>query len=115
MQATQIIVKTLNVRDARKTLKTGENEKRKAEEKFNNVTSTIKFFYFIFCIWKRIYFARKHSLGICVLYYCISGKVSFSVAGYLKDVMKHQRPYTSALVLKMSYFDPKYLPVDQVF
>ena len=84
MQATQIIVKTLNVRDARKTLKTGENEKRKAEEKFNNVTSTIKFFYFIFCIWKRIYFARKHSLGICVLYYCISGKVSFSVAGYLK-------------------------------
>ena len=44
----------------------------------------IKFFSFIFCIWKRIYFARKHSLGICALYHYISGKVSFSVAGYLK-------------------------------
>ena len=30
MQATQKIVKTLNIRDAGKTLKTGKNEKHKA-------------------------------------------------------------------------------------
>ena len=44
----------------------------------------IKFFTFIFCIWKRIYLARKHSLGRCNLYYYISSKVFFSVAGYLR-------------------------------
>ena len=31
-----------------------------------------------------IYFARKYSLGKCSLYYYISSKVFFSVAGYLK-------------------------------
>ena len=43
---------------------------------------TIKFF--IFCLWKRIYFARKHCLGKCSLYYYIASKFLFSVAGYLK-------------------------------
>ena len=43
-------------KDARKALKKGENKNRKAQEEFNNVTTTI-FFTFIFCIWKRIYFA----------------------------------------------------------
>ena len=38
-----------------------KNEKHKES---NNVTTTIKFFIFVFCIWKRIYFARKHSLKI---------------------------------------------------
>ena len=44
----------------------------------------MKFFTFIFCIWRRIYFTGKHSLGKCSLYYYISSKVSFSGAGYLK-------------------------------
>ena len=35
-------------------------------------------------IWKRIDFARKYSLGKCRLYYYVSSKVYFSVAGYLK-------------------------------
>ena len=38
----------------------------------------------IFCLWKRIYFARKWNLGKRSLYYYISSKVLFSVAGYLK-------------------------------
>ena len=37
-------------RDPRKTLKRGKNEKRKVQEKFNNVTMPIKFFkvYFLY-------------------------------------------------------------------
>ena len=35
----------------------GGGEKRKVEEKFNNATTTIKLLTFMFCIWKRIYFA----------------------------------------------------------
>ena len=31
---------------------------------FNNVTTTIKCFTFIFCIRKRIYFSQKHSLAV---------------------------------------------------
>ena len=45
---------------------------------------TIKFFTFIFCLCKRIYFAQKHSLRKWSLHYYISRKVLFSVAGYLK-------------------------------
>ena len=56
-----------------------KNEKYKKK-----LTTKIKFLTFIFCIWKRIYFARKHCLGKCNLYYYISSKVFFSVAGYLK-------------------------------
>ena len=41
-----------------------KNEKYK-----KSLTTTIKLFTFTFCIWKRIYFARKHSLGKCNLYY----------------------------------------------
>ena len=44
-------------RDSRKTLKGERNENRKAQEKFNKVTTTIKFFTVSFCLWKRIYFA----------------------------------------------------------
>ena len=41
---------------------------------------------FFVAIWKRIHFAQKNnSLGKCSLYYYISGKVFFSVAGYLKQ------------------------------
>ena len=64
--------------------KGGRGEKRKVEEKFNNATTTIKLLTFMFCIWKRICFAWKHSLEKCSLYYDISSKVFFSVAGYLK-------------------------------
>ena len=46
-----------------------------------SLTTAMKFFTFIFCIWKRIYFAQKHSLGKCSLY--ISSKIFFSVAGYV--------------------------------
>ena len=51
-------------RDKRKALK---NDKWKVQEQFNSVTATIKFFAFIFYLWKRIYFAQKHSLGKCSL------------------------------------------------
>ena len=44
-----------------------KNEKRKVFEEFNNETTTIIFFDFIFCIWKRINFAQKHSSGKCSL------------------------------------------------
>ena len=55
-------------------------------------------FPFIFCKWNRIYFARKHSLGKCDLYYYISSKL-FRVAEYLNEIIKHQHPYRSAMVL----------------
>ena len=70
--------------DTRKTLKRGKNDKREISEKFNKVTTTIKLFAFIFYLLKRIYFAQKYSLVKCSLYYCISNKVLFSVARYLK-------------------------------
>ena len=44
-----------------------------------------KILYFIFCIWKRIYFAQKHSLGKFSLNYYLPSKVFFSVVGYLKQ------------------------------
>ena len=62
-----------------------KNERWKVSETFNKLTTTIKFFTFIFCLRKRIYFARKHSLGKCILYHFISSKVLFSVARYLKQ------------------------------
>ena len=84
MPATQKIIKILHTkRDTKKTLKTGKNEKRKILEKFNNVTTTVKFFTFIFCMWKRIYFARKHGLEKCSLYYYISSSKVFLV---LQDI-----------------------------
>ena len=46
-------------RDARETLKRGKNEKRKLSEKFINAATIIKFFAFIFCLWKRIYLALQ--------------------------------------------------------
>ena len=49
---------------------------------FNNVIATIKFFTFIVYIWKKIYFTRKYSFEKCSLYYYISSKSFFSVAGY---------------------------------
>ena len=47
---------------------------------FNNVATGIKFFSFIYSILEGTYFARKHDLGKCSLYYYISSKV----AGYLE-------------------------------
>ena len=41
-----------------------KESKRKVKEKFNNVITTVKPSTLIICIWKRICFARKHSLGI---------------------------------------------------
>ena len=35
----------------------------KNENYKKSLTTTIKFFTFVFCIWKRIYFARKQSFG----------------------------------------------------
>ena len=64
-------------RATRRTLRRSKNEKRKVYEKFNDITTTIKFFTLIFCIWKRIYFARKHSLGKFSLYYYIFSKGFF--------------------------------------
>ena len=49
-----------------------------------SLRTEIKLFTFIFCKRKMIYFALKYSLGKCSLYYYISSKVFFIVAGYLK-------------------------------
>ena len=58
-------------RDTRNTLKEGmKNGNYK-----KSLTTAIKFFSFIVSIWKRIYFARKHSLGKCSLYYYISSNL----------------------------------------
>ena len=62
-----------------------EKGKKRKNKKFNkSLATTTKFFTFMSCIWKRIYFAQKHGLGKCSLYYYISGKVFFSIAGYVK-------------------------------
>ena len=70
------MIKVHMARDTRKTLK---NEKYKT-----SLTTTIKFLTFAFCICKRIYFYRENSFRKCSLFYYISRKVFFSVAGYLK-------------------------------
>ena len=57
-----------------------KNEKLK-----KSFTTRAKFFAFILCIWKRIYFAQKHSLGKCILCCYIPSKVFISVAGNLKQ------------------------------
>ena len=46
---------------------------------------TIKLFTFIFCLCKRIHFARKHSLGKRSLYYYISNEDFLTVEEYLKQ------------------------------
>ena len=46
-------------RDTRKALKRGKNEKRKVQEKFNNVTTTIKFFNFDFLFMETDIFCLK--------------------------------------------------------
>ena len=46
----------------------------KMKNKINNESTTIKLFNFIFCIWKRIYFAWNHSLGKV---YAITFQVKF--------------------------------------
>ena len=55
------------------------------EEKYEKRLTTLIKFLLLFLLWKRIYFPRKHSMGKCTLYYYISSKISFSVAGYLKQ------------------------------
>ena len=57
-----------------------ENEKYKKTEQRSNHNKII---YLIFCIWKRTYFCRKHSLEKCSLHYYISSKF-FSFALYSK-------------------------------
>ena len=42
-----------------------------------------------FFIWKRIYFAQKHS----------SGKFSYTISAVGNEVITHQRPSISALIL----------------
>ena len=73
--------------------------KKKSIRNFKNVTTTIKFFTFTFCIRKRIYFTLKHSFGKCDLHYYFSSEAFFGVAGYLKRINEIQRPCRSALVL----------------
>ena len=63
-------------RDARKTLKKEKNEKRKVQEKFKQQWNSL-----LFCTWKRIYFARKHSLRKCSLYYNIFSKALLVLQG----------------------------------
>ena len=57
------ILKMINIfhiaRDKRKTLKRGKNKKRKVQEKFNNVTMTIKFFKFYFLHMEKEIFCSK--------------------------------------------------------
>ena len=45
-------------------MKGGKTEKQKVLETFTNKTSTKKFFTIIFGIWRRIYFAGKHSFEV---------------------------------------------------
>ena len=68
-------------RDIRKTWKSEKYKK--------SLTTAINLFTFIFCVWEKIYFAQKHSLGKCILYY----KDIWNV------VMKHQCPYKFVFVL----------------
>ena len=86
MPATWEITKKFYIaRDTKKCIQKGgmKNEKYK-----KSLTTKRNFFTFIFCIWKRIYFVLKHSLGKCSLHYYISSKYLFSVAGYLKQSNK---------------------------
>ena len=91
------MIKVLNMgRDTIITLKRKEIKNGKYKK---NLTSTVKFLNFIFCIWKRIYIARKHSLGKCSSYNDISRKAFLVMQDIGNEVMKHQRPYKSSLVL----------------
>ena len=45
----------------------------------------------------------------------MSSKVFLVLQNVWNEVMKHQSPYRSALVMQTSYFDPRYLEKDKVF
>ena len=60
MRATLKMINIFHIaRDTRKTLKRRKNEKRKVQEKFNNVTVTIKFFKFCFLHMEKDIFCLK--------------------------------------------------------
>ena len=80
----------------KKNIEKGEMKNEKYKK---SLTTEIIFFTFIFCIWKRIYFAQKQSLINCSLYYYISSKAFLMLRDIWKQVMKYQRPQGSALVL----------------
>ena len=60
MRATLKIINIFHIaRDTRNTLKKGENEWPKVQEKFNNVTMAIKFFKFYFLHMEKVTFCSK--------------------------------------------------------
>ena len=69
------MIKILHItRDTRKTLKRGKQEKRRVQDKFDDVTTTIEFLPSDF-YGKGYILLEKHSLGKCILYYYISSNV----------------------------------------
>ena len=68
----------------KKNIKKGGKWKTKYIRKFSQRSNNKNIIYLFFCIWKRIYFVRKHCLEECNLYYYISSTVFLSVTGYLK-------------------------------
>ena len=78
MRAIQKITKILHMkRDTRKTLKRGKIEKWKVWEKFDNVTTTIKFFTFFFAYGKWCILLENIVWENVVYNYYISNKRFF--------------------------------------
>ena len=93
----------------------GRIKNEKYKKKFNYVNNDNKILYFYFLYMEKGYILLKNIVWECSLYYYISSKPFLVLQDIWNEVMKIQRPYISALVLWTSYFDPKYLAIDQVF
>ena len=99
------------IRDTKKAIENGKKQKTKSIRMFNNVATGINFLLLLFLYWK----------GHILLENMIQENVVYTITFLVKlqdiwnEVMKHQRPYRSALVLYTSYLDPKYLAIDQVY
>ena len=59
-------------------------------ERYNDNDNKILYFYFF--VYEKGYIMLENSLGKCSLYYYISSKVLFSVAGYLKRINETPTP-----------------------
>ena len=92
--------------DIRQTLKGREMKNEKYKK---SLTTTIKFFTFIY--------GKKYIQLENIIWEHIDQTITFLIKIFLvqqdiqNEAMKHQRPYRYALVFQMSYFDPKYLAI----
>ena len=81
--ATKKIMKILHItRDTRKTLKRGKQEKRRGQDKFDDVSTTIEFLPFNF--YGKGYILLENIVWENVVYIITFLVMFFSVAGYLK-------------------------------